>query len=167
MTALGTVIIIMSVILQLAIFILPAISGMIVLFSAFEVNYKFGLKVYFSISVLSLMLSPDKFSSILFITLLGYYPLVKLKIDCMGENFKATKLVLKLLLFNFVVLLYYFVLIYLLLMPKEFFNFFGIYMPAFLLIIGNITFLMYDRCILCVFMIVTYKFKNKIPFKIN
>ena len=93
-TALGTVIIILSGIFQTAMFILPAVSGLLVLFSAFEVDYRFSMKIYFSISILSLILSPDKSSAILFITFLGYYPLVKVKIEEIMKKFKITKILL-------------------------------------------------------------------------
>lgn len=165
-TALGTVIIILSGIFQMAMFILPAVSGLLVLFSAFEVDYRFSMKIYFSISILSLILSPDKSSAILFITFLGYYPLVKVKIEEIMKKFKITKILLKLLLFNLVMFMYYFILVYVLATPRESFEIFGVYLPMVFLIVGNITFLMYDRCIVYIFLIFVYKVRSKIAFKI-
>lgn len=94
-----------------------------------------------AVSILSLLLGPDKEAAIVFLAV-GYYPLVKFKL----ERCKLA-VVLKLLLFNTAIVAAYGSMIYLLGMidvaaeSTEI----GIIGLAAILLMGNITFLLLDR----------------------
>lgn len=96
---------------------------------------------YGVVTILSLLLAPDKEAAAVFLVL-GYYPIVKPKLDSMkGKWFW------KGLLFNGSILLLYWVLLNLIgvaALVQEFSGM-GIAMTAVLLILGNVTFFMLDH----------------------
>ena len=95
---------------------------------------------YGVVTILSLLLAPDKEAAAVFLVL-GYYPIVKPKLDSMkGKWFW------KGLLFNGSILLLYWVLLNLIgvaALVQEFSGM-GIAMTAVLLILGNVTFFLVD-----------------------
>jgi len=96
---------------------------------------------YGTVSILSLLLAPDKEAAAVFICL-GYYPIVKPKLDRMrGKWFW------KGLLFNSSILALYWVLLKLIGVEQlvEEFSDMGVAMTAVLLLLGNVTFFLLDR----------------------
>ena len=96
---------------------------------------------YGVVTILSLLLAPDKEAAAVFLVL-GYYPIVKPKLDSMKG-----KWLWKGLLFNGSILLLYWVLLNLIgvaALVQEFSGM-GIAMTAVLLILGNVTFFMLDH----------------------
>lgn len=96
---------------------------------------------YGVVSILGLLLAPDKEAAAVFLVL-GYYPIVKPKL----ERLKGSWL-WKGLLFNGSILLLYWVLLHLIGISAlvEEFSGMGIAMTAMLLVLGNVTFFMFDR----------------------
>ena len=95
---------------------------------------------YGVVTILSLLLAPDKEAAAVFLVL-GYYPIVKPKLDSM-----KWKWFWKGLLFNGSILLLYWVLLNLIgvaALVQEFSGM-GIAMTAVLLILGNVTFFLVD-----------------------
>ena len=95
---------------------------------------------YGVVTILSLLLAPDKEAAAVFLVL-GYYPIVKPKLDSM-----KWKWLWKGLLFNGSILLLYWVLLNLIgvaALVQEFSGM-GIAMTAVLLILGNVTFFLVD-----------------------
>ncbi len=166
-SALCTAIIIMYEIIPVGMYILPAISGIIILAMAIEFGFKCGLEIFLITSVLSLMLSGDKSAAIFFIILFGYYPLLKIKIETLKLNMNIVKLAIKLAVFNLAIILEYWISIKLFGVPEESLMLFGIYMPHVLLIMANITFLMYDRCIIICMYVYVHKIRGKIFSKLK
>ena len=96
---------------------------------------------YVAVSLLCLLLAPDKEAAMFFLAT-GYYPLLKPKIER-----KKLPIVWKLLCFNGSISTVYLVMIYILGMQyliQENMEF-GIWGLALLLLLGNITFLLLDR----------------------
>lgn len=96
---------------------------------------------YGAVAVLSLLLAPDKEAAAVFLVL-GYYPIVKPKLDR-----TRGKWLWKGLLFNGSILVLYWVLLKVIGMEQLLSDFegMGIAMYAVLLILGNVTFFMVDR----------------------
>lgn len=128
-------------------YVLPGMAGIIILVQIFESDYKMGTMVYFAASVLSLMLCADKFPALAFVSLLGFYPIIRLKIDYKFPNNKFLKIFLKWIVFNTAVVVNWWVEIKLFSVPEEAFYIFDFYLPNILWGIANIVFLMYDKCI--------------------
>ena len=96
---------------------------------------------YGSVTILSLLLAPDKEAAFIFLVL-GYYPIVKPKLDRLKGNW-----LWKLLFFNAVILLTYWLLMHLLGFDQLIAEFseMGLVMTALLLILGNVTFFLLDK----------------------
>lgn len=96
---------------------------------------------YGAVAILGLLLCPDKEAAALFL-FLGYYPLVKPKLDG-----KMLSWLFKGVLFNGSIGLMYFLLLRILGMEalSEEFREMGALMLAILLILGNVTFFLLDR----------------------
>ena len=96
---------------------------------------------YIAVAILSLLMSPDKEATVIFL-FLGYYPLIKLTV----ERWKLSVTV-KFLFFNASILAAYWVLIRLLgldLIAQENAQL-GVWGIALLLVLGNVTFFLLDR----------------------
>ena len=96
---------------------------------------------YGAVSVLSLLLAPDKEAAAVFLVL-GYYPIVKPKLD-RGKG----RWLWKAILFNGSILLLYWILLKVIGMEQLLSDFagMGFAMYALLLILGNVTFFFLDR----------------------
>ncbi len=83
-TALGAIITGLSVALMLSTTIfpfmsysVPALCGVLVIIIVMECNKKWALLVYASVSILSLLIVPDKSAGLSYALIFGYYPIVK------------------------------------------------------------------------------------------
>ena len=96
---------------------------------------------YGAVSVLSLLMAPDKEAAAIFLAL-GFYPIVK-----PGLDRRKGKWLLKGLFFNGMILLTYWVLLHLFGMAQLVSEFteMGTLLAAVLLILGNVTFFLLDR----------------------
>ena len=96
---------------------------------------------YGAVSLLSLMLGPDKEAAAVFVCL-GYYPIVKPKLDALKG-----KHLWKALLFNTSILTMYWLLIHLMGMAQigAEFSELGMVMTAVMLVMGNVIFFLLDR----------------------
>ena len=96
---------------------------------------------YGAVAFLSLLMAPDKEAAAVFLVL-GYYPILKLKLDALKG-----KWLWKALYFNGSILALYWVLMNIIGMQQLLSDFegMGIAMTAVLLILGNVTFFLLDR----------------------
>lgn len=96
---------------------------------------------YGAVALLSLLLAPDKEAAAVFLVL-GYYPIVKPKLDGMKG-----KWLWKAVLFNGSILILYWMLLNIIGMERlqEEFSGMGVAMTAVLLILGNMIFFLLDR----------------------
>lgn len=96
---------------------------------------------YGAVSILSLLLAPDKEAAAVFLAL-GYYPIVK-----SGLERRKGKWLLKVLFFNGMIMLTYWLLMHLFGMAQLAAEFteMGILLVAVMLLLGNVTFFLLDR----------------------
>ncbi|MGL5973398.1 MAG: hypothetical protein ACRCZK_06795 [Oscillospiraceae bacterium] len=141
---------------------LPGIAGSLFSIIVIEVNRKWATMCYIVTSLLSVFLVPDKEVAFMFIFLLGYYPILKSLIE---EKYnKPIQYIIKILIFNFSIILAYSILIFILKIPsfKLEENNISTLVPVFLLLFGNITFILYDIAITQCIAVYIYKYRNKI-----
>ena len=141
MAALAMVIMNMVSLIPVATFICPALC-MIVLSVVLKCcGGRIAWAWYGAVAILSILLAPDKEAAAIFLVL-GYYPIIKPSL----ERTRFGRL-LKLLLFNAVILLLYTLLIHLFGMDQiaREYQEMGILMTVFTLILGNMVFSMLDR----------------------
>lgn len=141
-TALAVVCMLLTAIIPVATYSCPIIAGCLLVVIVIEMNAKWAFCVYIAVSLLSLLLVPDKESVVYFIFLFGYYPILKQYIEKIKKN--VFQWVCKLAVFNIAAVVSFFITITVLSVPKESFNIGGVYLPWVFLIAGNIIFVMYD-----------------------
>ncbi|MCI8652268.1 MAG: hypothetical protein HFF11_01050 [Angelakisella sp.] len=123
----------------------PTFAGLVLIAVAEEMGRKTALIVYGAVSLLSLLLTPSKEAAILFVFFFGYYPVIR-AVLMEKVAVRPVRLLLKLLLFNGMIVLSYLIVIHVLGIPDilEEFGSFGQYSALVLLLFGNIFFFVYD-----------------------
>ena len=141
--------------------VLPMTAGMLLLIIAEEVSIGWSFLTYISVSLLSLIITFDKEASLIFIMLFGHYPILRLYIQRIKLRLPRT--LLKLAVFNFCVISYFYVTVYLLGVEGmlDDFDFFGKYAALVVLVICNLIFIMYDFCLMNVYSAYKYRVKPK------
>ena len=139
---------------------LPCIAGVLLAVIVIEAGYPWAISVYVVVSVLSFLLVADKEAALYYTAFLGFYPVVKGAV----EKLKSVVLQysLKFLVFNICVVTAFFVSIYVLSVPKESFQVFGVYIPWVFLLLGNVFFLVYDLCLTRLISEYVFKWRKKI-----
>lgn len=124
--------------------LLPMISGIFMMIMVSEINISWAFLTYISVSLLSLMLTSDKESVLIFITFFGHYPITRFFINRI--NSKTLRAVLKLSLFNICIMIFFLFTTYVLKLTAflEEINEFGKYGIPAILVFVNIIFVMYD-----------------------
>ena len=148
--ALALVVMLSGSVLSLTVDLSPMLAGLLVLPVVYEAGRRAGWLFYTGISVLSLLLLPDKEPAILFCAFLGYYPLAKFSLEKLP---RLLRLLLKILLFNAAVIAAYQLMLHLFGMAalqQEFAAMTGGWLAA-LLVLANVTFWMYDLAVARVF----------------
>lgn len=141
MAALALVIMNLVGLIPVATYVCPALCMIILSVVLKLCGRRIAWAWYGAVAILCLLLAPDREAAAIFLVL-GYYPILKPALD----QLRFGKL-LKLLLFNSVILLMYWLLIRLFGMEqlaKEYLEM-GILMTLVTLILGNMVFFMLDR----------------------
>ena len=81
MTALSVVLMMLTTLIPVFMYVIPIVTGLLVLFIADVSNKKWGAGVYFSTAFLSILLITDKEAALTYALFFGYYPLLKETIE--------------------------------------------------------------------------------------
>lgn len=140
MAAVAMVIMCLGGMIPLATYLCPMLCILILQLVTKICGQRIGWAWYGAVALLSLLMGPDKEGAALFV-FLGFYPLVKPKIDKLPLRW-----LWKGLLFNCVILVMYFVLIHLFGMAElaSEFHEMGTVLLVITLILGNVTFFLLD-----------------------
>ena len=140
MAALAVVIMTLGGAIPLNTFLCPIVCMMVLRFVLSIVGKRVAWAWYGAVSILSLLLGPDKEAAAIFLAL-GYYPILKPRLDKIRGG-----LIIKLALFNAVILAMYWMLIRILGMDQIASDYaeLGKMMTVIMLILGNVTFWMLD-----------------------
>lgn len=139
--ALAVVIMSLGTVIPVATYLCPVICMLILRLVIRIMGTRKGWAWYGAVSILSLLLAPDKEAAAVFLAI-GFYPILK-----PGLDQKKLSWLWKGLLFNSLILILYWVLLKLIGMDRlvSEFSDMGIVMTVMLLVMGNITFFMLDR----------------------
>ena len=162
MIALSVVLMMLTILIPVFMYVIPIITGLLVLFVADISNKKWGTGVYFSTAILSLLLITDKESALTYTLFFGYYPLIK---EVIEKAPRALAWLLKLILFNLAVVGIGVVSFYIFGVSGDEYDEFGKYTIPILLVMANIAFVLYDVCLTKNRVLLTrlsVKFKRKI-----
>lgn len=144
MTALSVVLMMLTTLVPVFMYVIPIVTGLVVLFVADVCDKKWATGVYFSTALLSLLLITDKEAALTYALFFGYYPLIK---DIIEKLPKASGWLLKLILFNASAVGIGVISFYLFGVSGEEYNEFGKYTIPILLIMANVAFVLYDFCL--------------------
>ena len=141
LAALAVVIMSMGTLIPVATYVCPMLCALLLQLVGKLCGRTVAWAWYGAVSILSLLMAPDKEAAAVFLAL-GYYPIVKPKLDRLKG-----KWLWKLLFFNTVTLLTYWLLMHLFgfnALAAEFSEM-GILMTAIMLLLGNVTFFLLDK----------------------
>ncbi len=142
--ALAVCVMMLGNLIPLATFCCPALAGLMLIPVFTEYGEKTSLCAYVAIALLSLILSPDKESALLFL-FLGYYPVLRWRVDQIRSA--PLRVVAKLAAVNLAAALTYLCGVYVLGLSQIAAEYreMGLVMGIASLVIANITMLIYDR----------------------
>lgn len=125
-------------------YISPAIAGLLILIVRKQLGVKYGMISYLAVSLLSFLLVPNYEVKMMFLFLLGYYPIIREYLQKI--RFKVLRWIVKLAVFAIPSVGAYMVLIHLLGMTYllDDANDFGKYGTLVLLGMGAVAFVLYD-----------------------
>jgi hypothetical protein len=135
-TALNVIFLYIGSVISVLDYSFAALCGILMTFAIVELKSKYALMIYFSSSLLALLILPDKLSAILFVFFTGWYSFLKRFSE--GRR-PAAEWVIKIAVFNVVLSLIIFVTKKILIVENEKF-----YFDIFVYAIANICFLVYD-----------------------
>ena len=141
MAALALVITSLGGLIPVATFVCPMVSMLILAFVTKMCGKRIGWAWYGAVAILGMLLGPDKEAAAVFV-FLGFYPIIKPRLDGMKLGF-----LLKLILFNGLILTMYSLLIRVLGMDAIAAEYqeMGRIMTIVLLLLGNINFVLIDQ----------------------
>lgn len=90
-------------------YVFPAMAGIVLIAVEEENGTKTAMLVYVAVSVLAMFIVPDQEAKVLFVMLLGYYPMLKSRLE---RAPRPIAYLLKFLLFNGVIVAFYYVMLY-------------------------------------------------------
>lgn len=175
MTAALSVVLMLPTVMGLWTYALPAFAGILVMFAIIEINKKWATGIFVAVSLLSLILLPNKEAAVFYLCFFGNYPIIK----CLLEGAKMPRVleyIIKFAVFNAEVIFAGFIMIKVFGVPMA--EFLGIegegvfwarYALPLTLAVGNVTFVLFDK--LLTMMVTIYlvkwqkRFRKMFPFK--
>ena len=144
-SSLCLVLMFMTGLFPFATYALPAMAGIILIIIVIENGPSTAWLVYAAVSMLSMFVVPDKEAALIFIAFFGYYPILKQAIE-KNIKFKPFQIILKFLTFNTAIITMYTILIKFIGASEAIAEMgaLGTAGAILLLVLGNITFVIYD-----------------------
>lgn len=136
----------------------PVICGIFITIAVIEFNSKFAFAVYFAVSVLSVMVVPNKESAVFYALFFGIYPILKGIIESKTKG--AVSWIIKYLFFNIAIIIGYLICAKLLNIPYDEIGVFGKFTLLFLWGSGNVSFLIYDIAFTRIVTLYVYKWQK-------
>ena len=140
--ALSVAVLFLTGIVPAATVALPAIAGCLLISVVAETNVRWGISVYAVVSVLALLLVPDREAALLYIVFFGYYPSLYGALSRVQNKFISW--LLKFLVFNLAIVIEGVLAIFLMGVPVEQILPYGWISIPILWILFNLVFVFYD-----------------------
>lgn len=162
-SALSIVLLFLGSAIWLLSYVMPIITGLLMIIITQCLNKKTAFTVYFCVSVLSLFLLSDKECVLIYVFFFGYYPIVKDSIEKINNNF--LRWVLKFAIFNVSIVLSQLICVYVFQIPFD--DFLGKWGIAVLLLLANCVFVLYEKMLKALIVLYDKKYKKKIDKLLN
>lgn len=124
--------------------ILPMVAGVLLMIIAEEVSLGWAWLTYIAVDILSMLITADKESALVFVMLFGHYPMVRMYLEKI--KFRGLKYLLKGLIFNFCAISFFLVTVFIFGMDQMLtdMNDLGKFGGLILLGMVNIVYVLYD-----------------------
>ena len=162
MVALGAAVMLLGGVIPLATFCCPALAGFVLIPLVFDCGKTHAWSAWAAVSLLGLMLCPDKEAALLFL-FLGYYPILKWEIDVKVKRPWVRRIV-KLALWNVSIGIMYALIFFVLRIDQIMADYRDatLVMTLFTLLLGNVTLALYDVMLVRVAAIYIVRFRPKL-----
>ncbi len=175
MTAALSVVLMLPTVIGLWTYALPAFAGILIMFTVIELDKKWAAGIYIAVSILSLVLLPNKEAAVFYACFFGHYPILKALIE--GKRMPRTiEYILKIILFNVSVLAASFIMLKVFGMPLTELlgtegetSWWAEYTISLTLAVANVTFVAFDYLLTTAVVIYLRswqkRFRKLFPFK--
>ena len=142
--ALMLVVMLLGTMVPFSTFLCPGIAGALAIPVLWEFGLRPGMLLYIAVSILSLILAPDKEAAFLFVFLLGWYPILRPKLQHIRN--KPLRGAVKWVVFAAAICAVYALLLFVFTMPELTAEAATWTLPILtaMLLLGSVTFLCYD-----------------------
>lgn len=123
-------------------YVVPAAASMLLIPIIIEIDKKWALGIYFSVSLLGLIVVPNKEVAVIYAAFFGYYPVLKSVLESQMKI--IPEWIFKILTFNASVLLSYYLMLKFMGITIDELERFGWFAIPLLLVLGTIAFVLYD-----------------------
>lgn len=158
--ALALVLMLCTGLIPVGTFAFPIFAGILLVAVVIEFGEKWAVAAFAAVAILSLFLAADKEAVAYFIAFFGFYPIAKSGIERLKS--RAVQYILKYALFTVCIISAFTVCKFVLAVPYEEFTVFGVYIPWVFLLISEIIFFAYDKCVTIMVMRYIVSIRNKI-----
>lgn len=141
-SALSVTLMLLTAVIPFMTYALPLLAGALLILMVIEINKRWAFIVYVAVSLLAVLVVPDKEAAVFYIAFFGYYPIIKAPLEKHLPN--VAEWIVKFLIFNASVVAGYLVSTYALGIPFDDMGDMGKYGVAVLLVLANAVFLAYD-----------------------
>lgn len=124
--------------------VLPMVAGLLLMIIAEEVSMSWAWLTYFSVCLLSMLITADKEAALVFVMLFGHYPMLRLILHKL--KFRLLRYILKAMIFNICIISFFVVTVFVFGIDQMLtdMNDLGKYGGLILLLLANIIFVLYD-----------------------
>lgn len=165
-TSLGGIVAALSISLMFLISIVPmftyavpAAASMLLIPIVIEINKKWALGVYFSVSLLGLIVVPNKEVAVIYVAFFGYYPVLKAALE---SHLKIIpEWIAKILVFNVSLLGSYYLMLKFMGVTIDELERFGWFAIPLLLIMGTFAFVAYDYAMTKIINLYIIKYQSR------
>ncbi len=158
MSALSVVLIVFGGVFTPLSYFMPIASGLLMIIMCSSIGNSGALFVFFSTSVLSLILCADKECALLYVFFFGWYPLVKDKLNKIKKS--LLRIPLKFIIFNAAMVLVELVVTFVFKIPWD--NSLGKAGLIILIALANLLFFVYEKLIIMLERIYIRKYKSHV-----
>ncbi len=140
-SALSVVLMLVTTVLPVMMYVLPIVTGILIMLTAEVTNKKWAIGTFFSTAIISLLLLTEKETALTYLFFFGWYPLIRERLSGIP---KALQYVLKLVMFNISAVAIGVVGVYVFGLSKDDYTEFGKYTIPILLAMANVVFVLYE-----------------------
>lgn len=141
-SALSVALMMITALIPFMTYALPLLAGALLILMVIEINKRWAFVVYVAVSLLAMLVVPDKEAALFYALFFGYYPIIKAPLEKHLPN--VVEWIIKALIFNAAAVSGYLLSTYVLGIPVDDTEIFGKYGLLILLALANAVFVAYD-----------------------